>query len=282
MVSFSERRVQAFGLALCVRSVGGDPVTSPAPWVLLHGFMDQAASWDGVARCLSATGPVLSPDQRGFGLSDHVGPGGYYHFSDYLLDLEHLLANLGLERVRLVGHSMGATIASMFAAVRPERVESLQLVDGLGPAHTIPEAAADQLAQHVQGLRSPKTHRVLESIEAAAQRMLRALPALSEAEALRLARRGTREVDGGFVWRWDPLHRSRGATGFDGARYKVLLDRIQAPTRVILSERGWVRTLPDMDERLRRLGAEVVPWAGGHNPHIEDPDALAQMLLAPL
>src|SRR5690242_21631642 len=82
--------------------------------LLLHGYMDAGGTWDLVAPALAAAGhDVVAPDLRGFGRSDAVGPGGYYHFPDYVADVEALVRELAPERLAVVGHSMGGTVASL-------------------------------------------------------------------------------------------------------------------------------------------------------------------------
>src|SRR5450432_717513 len=81
--------------------------SSSAPtFVLVHGFTDLAFGWIEVAERLAAHGHVIAPDLRGHGDSDWIGPGGYYHFMDYVADLDDVIGQLARARVVLVGHSM--------------------------------------------------------------------------------------------------------------------------------------------------------------------------------
>ena len=97
--------------------------------VLLHGFLEQSAAWDPVARSLGRR--VVAPNQRGHGRSGHVGDGGWYHFWDYVGDLDQLVEHIG-GPIDLVGHSMGGTVAALYAGTRPDMVRRLVLVEGLG------------------------------------------------------------------------------------------------------------------------------------------------------
>jgi pimeloyl-ACP methyl ester carboxylesterase len=77
--------------------------------------MDAAASFDLVAPALADAGlRVVAPDLRGFGESDRVAGGGYYHFPDYVADVDALLDG----DVFVIGHSMGGTIATLLAGTR--------------------------------------------------------------------------------------------------------------------------------------------------------------------
>ena len=108
---------------------------------------------------------------RGHGDSDWVGPGGYYHFLDYLADLHELVGQVGRARVSLVGHSMGGSVAAYYAGAFPERVHKLALLEGLGPPESkdaMPARVATWLgAWKKVREKSPKSYATVE--EAAAR-----------------------------------------------------------------------------------------------------------------
>ena len=124
------------------------------PTVLLaHGFLDLAWSWKRVAERLQTAGyRCIAWDWRGHGETEHIGAGGYYHFADYALDLDALWEPLTQRRdredapVHLVGHSMGGSAVAMYASARPDRMETLALVEGLGP----PDQPIDRSAEHLR------------------------------------------------------------------------------------------------------------------------------------
>ena len=129
------------GLRLAYRVWGAE--RSPTV-VLLHGFLDTGASFAPVAQELSKRWRVVVPDHRGHGHSGHVGLGGYYHFPDYMMDLDGLIRQLGIEQVGLVGHSMGASVACYFTGAFPERVWALGLLDGIGPPGSLLHGGAPE------------------------------------------------------------------------------------------------------------------------------------------
>jgi EmrB/QacA subfamily drug resistance transporter len=103
------------------------------PVVLVHGFPDDARSWDAVSGALGAAGHrTLAPHLRGFGptrfLSDDTPRSGQP--AALAQDLVEFADALGLERFVLVGHDWGATAAQAVAALHPGRVE--RLVSSLG------------------------------------------------------------------------------------------------------------------------------------------------------
>src|SRR5258705_322890 len=85
--------------------------------VLLHGWLDHAGSFDLLAPLLP--GRTVALDFRGHGDSQWVGPGGFYHFVEYIADLDGALELLSpQEPVRIVGHSMGAAAALICAEAK--------------------------------------------------------------------------------------------------------------------------------------------------------------------
>ncbi|MFD8751291.1 alpha/beta fold hydrolase [Kitasatospora sp. NPDC059577] len=96
------------------------------PLVALHGHLSEGAVWGRLAAELGGGWRVIAPDQRGQGESERAGD---YSREGYLADLEALLDHLGLERVVLVGHSLGGINAYQFAARHPGRVEALVNVE---------------------------------------------------------------------------------------------------------------------------------------------------------
>jgi pimeloyl-ACP methyl ester carboxylesterase len=105
---------------------------SGAPVVLLHGAgVDSASlSWSEVIGPLSTHHQVFAPDLPGYGLSDR--PDIQYTMDFYVSFVEHLLDVLHLEKVSLVGISMGGAIALVLTLRSPVWVEKLVLVDTYG------------------------------------------------------------------------------------------------------------------------------------------------------
>jgi len=82
----------------------GEPVGEPL--VLVHGFLDQARSWSPFVAALQKLIKqplwIIAPDCRGHGDSGWVGAGGYYHFPDYVLDLDRIVQGLGTKTMKLI------------------------------------------------------------------------------------------------------------------------------------------------------------------------------------
>lgn len=266
--------VRGLRLRVCAWGPADGPVV-----VALHGLLDQGATWERVAIRLAATGlRVLAPDARGHGRSGHAGAGGYYHFPDYVADLDGLIRQLGLKDVSLVGHSMGGTVSCWYAATRPEGVHRVVLLEGLGPPVLPDDLAVDRMDLFLKGVARVPTHRVFATVDDAVDRMVRMNPALDRAWAATLARRVLDEVEGGLRWSWDPLHRTRAPSTFPAARFRAVLERITVPTTLVYGDRSWYR-FEDLAPREAALGPvarHTLP--ASHALTIEVPDALATLV----
>lgn len=101
------------------------------PIVLLHGWLQHFYAWRDVIPDLAADHRVICPDLRGCGWTE--APRHGYHGRDLAADVLGLLDELGLQRVRLVGHDRGADIAFDLALRHPDRVQAVVAVNAMHP-----------------------------------------------------------------------------------------------------------------------------------------------------
>jgi len=250
--------------------------------LLIHGFLDSGATWDLVAEPLARAGhTVLAPDLRGFGESNFIGAGGYYHFPDYVGDLAGIVDSLSPKRLAIIGHSMGATISALYAGTLPNRVEKLALLEGLGPPASEPDAAVDRMRTWLHDMRTlDRTPRPLASFEEALDRLARRHPQVPRDVLESRARLLTRMHSGRITWAYDPMHRTTSPTPFNLEAFKYFLRRITAPTLYVTGGLTGLRT-PDEAERLAciRATSRIDLPEAGHMMHWTAPEALAQHLL---
>ncbi|MGN6252893.1 MAG: alpha/beta fold hydrolase [Marmoricola sp.] len=128
--------------------------------LLLHGLACDHTTWDPVIRQLARDHTVIAPDLLGHGLSDK--PRADYSVGGFANGMRDLLTVLGIDKVTVVGHSLGGGVAMQFAYQFPERTERLVLVapGGLGPevtplirAVTVPGAEQFLAAATLPGVR---------------------------------------------------------------------------------------------------------------------------------
>lgn len=277
MTQASEETLTANGLAHHVIRWGDRPIDV----VLCHGFLDIGWSFDGVARELVGAGHgVASFDWRGHGRSEWVGRGGYYHFPDYVLDLDELLPQLTDRPVHLVGHSMGGSACAMFAAARPDRLATLTLIEGIGPPEMEPREPTARLRAWLDGVGKAraKSPRPMEGARAALSRMRVQNPTLPDDLGLFLVSKSTRAVEGGLQWCFDPLHKTFSPRPFQARQFEALLASIETPTLVVAGERGF--RLADEKERIDKIPNHrfvEIPDVG-HMIHWFEPHALTSVL----
>ena len=93
--------------------------------VFLHGWAGSARYWESTARAIADDFDCLLYDMRGFGRSPlpKKPPESSYELETYAHDLAELLAALKLNRIYINAHSTGASIATLFLNLYPEKVE---------------------------------------------------------------------------------------------------------------------------------------------------------------
>lgn len=115
------------GIRLQIRDWGGPP--QPAlSIVLLHGLASNARIWDLTAPLLARDFRVIAVNQRGHGGSDKPDDG--YDYATVTRDLAEVIAAFQLNLPLIVGHSWGASVALQFAAMMPQAIAGVALVDG--------------------------------------------------------------------------------------------------------------------------------------------------------
>jgi pimeloyl-ACP methyl ester carboxylesterase len=248
----------------------------------LHGWLDNAATFDALAPLLSDC-EIVALDLPGHGRSGHRAPGAWYHFIDYGSDVIAAADALGWERFVLLGHSLGGAIASVLAGAVPERIAQLWLIEALGPMSTAPAQGPELLGRALrerEGLRE-KALRVFGSVEEAAQARVKAND-LSLRAALALSARGTRAVAGGFVWSSDQRLTLTSAIRLTEEQILAYLAAIACPTLLVRAEPAPKWLPPAMMAArvaaVRDINERTLP--GSHHLHLEDPAPVAQAIAA--
>lgn len=208
--------------------------------LLLHGFMDAGGTWAAVAESLCDKGlSVLAPDFRGFGLSDRVSGGGYYHFADYVADTHALVTDLALTNLTVVGHSMGGTVACYFAAGNPA-VRALVLLEGVGPPDMSPALGPTRMRSWLAQLQRPKRQSPLASLDAAVSRLAMNHPTVPREKLQEVAQHLTTAAAGELRWAFDPLHRTTSPTLFRADAMEAFLHEITCPVLFVSGgTSGW-------------------------------------------
>lgn len=267
------------------------------PMVLVHGLTDLAWSLHPVAAAFADRYHVVSYDLRGHGDS---GQPGRYAVANFVSDLRVVIAELGLERPVLLGHSLGSMVSSWYAGTWPDDPAALVMLEGLGPPPRVGDDDPDGRVLIAQGIidtvTGDPTRRPMADIEAADARLARAHPALDDARRADLTVRSTRLLpDGGLGWKFDPYVRDWSAT-FTREAQEDRWKAIRCPVLILSGADAWERWWkpsgesrlgPGFDgpmataERDRRLGCfadvEHHEVAAGHMVHYDAPDRVVAL-----
>lgn len=287
MVSYEPRRVPRYE-TLDVRGLRyrltwwGEP--SDSPLILLHGFMDSSEAWQFLVDCLPASLSCVAPDWRGFGQSERPSRG--YWFPDYLADLDALLdALVPHGPARVIGHSMGANIAALYAGIRPKRLAWLANLEGLGPERTTPDQAPDRYGEWLDQLRQEPRPSRYESLSRLAAALRARNPRLTREKAEFIARAWTRPSDPGVELAADPRHRLVNPVLPRREEAEACWRRVEIPVLLLLGQHSERRQLLGADATedyfrsiFRDLRVVAVPSVG-HMLHHEDPETISRHIL---
>jgi pimeloyl-ACP methyl ester carboxylesterase len=194
------------------------------PFVLLHGFGNEAHIWDDFVPVIAPHYRTVALDLRGHGDSGH-DPEQRYDYEFHVRDLEAITAALGIERFVLMGHSLGGRVATLFAGAHPERLAGLILVDSgpeldaRGTTRIVLDVQKETTAAGSGGFASTGEYETLLSL---------AYPAAKPDVIARMAKHGLRrQEDGSFVRKADPaFHGARSS-----ATRKAMAEREERVTR---------------------------------------------------
>jgi pimeloyl-ACP methyl ester carboxylesterase len=279
------RRVDVRGLDYHVLEWGtpGEPMM-----VMLHGWMDVAASFQFVVSALNRDWHVVAPDWQGFGRTAWRRDG--YWFYDYIADLDALLEQVSPGApAHLVGHSLGANVAMLYAGVRASRVHSVVALDAFGiPAEKAAQAPA-KLTAWLDALAAPPSLSSYADLAAVADRLQRNNPRLPRDKADFLAGEWAEMHDDGRAYlRADPRHKLPFPIVYRMEEVEAIWSAIEAPVLWVgASDSNIPRWLaPDGDaeaEVARRMAS--VPLAeramiadAGHMLHHDQPEATARVI----
>jgi pimeloyl-ACP methyl ester carboxylesterase len=260
------------------------------PLLLLHGFGNEAHIWDDFA-------PVVAPHYRTLAL-DHRGHGdsgwdaaGRYDLDSLVRDVEAVIAELGIERLVVIGHSLGGRVAALFASRNIDRMAGLVIVD-IGP--DIDMRGAMRIRMDVEANVTPSFSSVAEYERA----LSIAYPAGQPAAIGRMARHGLRRCsDGSFELKMDPALRGamsrRDGEELDSsdpmspeAQWGALA-RISCPTLIVRGAASDILSADTADKMVDEVLADgrlAVVARAGHSVMTDNPegfrDAVTDFVLA--
>jgi pimeloyl-ACP methyl ester carboxylesterase len=278
--------VQLRGLEIHLRRWGEGASAERPPLYCLHGWLDCGDTFQFLADALVGERPLVALDWRGFGRSAWARDG--YAFTDYLADLDALLQLFSPDApAMLLGHSMGANVACLYAGVRPERVRCVVNLEGFGLPPSLPSQAPKRLRQWLSELKETPTLNDYASFEQLSEAIQRRHPQIEPLRARYLAGIWAYADEQGRVRLWgDPRHKRIFPTLYRREESEAAWREITAPMLALAGEKSsylaqWQggSALEDFLRCVPECEVKVIEGAG-HLLHLERPELIAPLIEA--
>ena len=249
--------------------------------IALHGWLDNANSFSP----LMAANPkhyVIAIDWPGHGHSQHRGADASYQLLDYVYDLYALIEHNKWQKVNIIGHSLGAIVASIFTGTFPELVNKLVLIEALGAISSKPQDTRELLKKSIVNKYREQTKRSsnkgYDSFEKAI--LARAMASDFNSDIAKiLVERSLLATDNGYKWRSDPRLKQLSPMRIVEQQAVDLLSGIEHETLLILGESGYLSLRKTLSERMAVMpNLNVHTLAGGHHLHMEYPEPVWQLI----
>jgi pimeloyl-ACP methyl ester carboxylesterase len=248
------------------------------PVLALHGWLDNAASFAQLGPLLENS-DIVAIDLPGHGCSDHRPPGSRYHFVDYIPAVLDAMTALAWPKCVLLGHSLGAAIATFTAAVEPNRVQGLFLIDGLGPHSETPQEAPARLQRSIREFSESVDKIDIEHSDL--NQMIdarRQAGRVGKQGAALLVARNTVPSETGYRWRSDPRLRLPNPQYMTEEQILAYIAQVRAPALLVIAREGMLRGRAMTKERAAVFpGLKVEELPGGHHLHLDDPESIARL-----
>ncbi|WP_018624822.1 alpha/beta fold hydrolase [Kangiella aquimarina] len=256
----------------------GDPQAEPI--LCLHGWLDNAATFHYLAPFLADKYRLIAIEFPGHGQSEHLSEDADYQFVSGISIIDGALDVLKIEKCHILGHSMGAALAMIYAGAAPHRVKSLISIDALGPFISTPEQTIEQLAQAIEQRKAKRSQkRYFNSIEDAANARAQ-VSELSAETLLPLIERGVTLCDRGYQWSSDARLKNASWIRMTEPQLEALMNNVTAEVLFIRGKQGMLQEKAAIEKRLSFLNSsEWIDLDGGHHLHMQYPEEVSQAIL---
>lgn len=247
----------------------------------LHGWLDNAASFEPLMPFLQQYN-VIAIDWPGHGQSSHRSDDAHYHFIDWVYDLLQLFSLNNWHNVNVVAHSMGAMVASAFAAAFPERVKSLTLIDAIGFITSDATMSTSMLRKGMQSrLKSANKQKskylnLSSAVDARVQ-----VSDLNYHCAELIVKRGLTLNNEYYSWRSDSRLRAISPYRLTLAQAEQYIGDIKSPVQLIYGDNGMEMVAIGKQlfaSKFKSLQEHKLQ--GGHHIHMEQAKKSAELITA--
>lgn len=238
--------------------------------ICLHGWLDNLASFYPLAEILSPHFHLLLIDLPGHGQSDPLPAGGHYYIWQNVELLHQLLQQQGLAKAHFLGHSMGGVVASLFAGSFSDKVQSLILLDSLGPMVDSSENTPKQLAKAIlDGQRSISPLRIFPALSDALSARKKSSPGMTDAALLPIVERNLACVEGGYSWSTDSRLRQQSKVRLTENQVEAFFNEIKNPVLLIAAKQGIIPSAWLQKRKAYLADVQQETIRGHHHFHAE-------------
>lgn len=252
---------------LTFKALASGPVDAPVI-LALHGWLDNAATFNELRPYFSEF-RFIALDVAGHGRSDYRPDSMPYYIWDNVTDVLEVVEQISNEPLILMGHSMGASIASLFTASFADKVSQLILIEGLAPLvyeeEHLPELMADAIIKRKK--MKQKSLRPYPSVEAAMEVRINGRWPVNAQGARWLVERGTTVAEDGVIWSSDPGVMLPSLLRMSETQVRSYMSSIQVPVTLYLGDQGLYE--PFWQDRMDLIeNLSVVTFKGNHHLHL--------------
>lgn len=267
--------------------IGGGEHTSGLRILGVHGWMDNANSFDTLAPYLPRGTELLAVDLPGHGHSAHLPAGAQYDLLTYLINLRRAVDKAGWERFVILGHSLGGGLGTIFAALFPERVMAVISLDCIILKFWSVENFQTKISLLLKTEELKKQDPLVYTEQQTIQKLMHTRhSSIDEDVAYIFLPRSASQVEGGYVWNHDQRVKAGFHTMFSTETWFKIVASVKCPVLIIPANQGvWN---PKTREAAKKLIAcyrsharwfEMTAVDGSHDVHLTHPERVAKTLL---
>ncbi|XP_015929743.1 serine hydrolase-like protein isoform X2 [Parasteatoda tepidariorum] len=267
---------------------------SAEPVLALHGWQDNAGTFDKLIPLLSSNLYIVAVDGPGHGLSSHKPKGAFYHYMEILVDIKRVIDYLKWETFSIIGHSLGGTVGLLYSSVYPEKVKNLILLDIIKPAsretHLLPSVTREGIENLLKIEKKTNDPAPVYSLKEAESRLVAGMyNQITEEGASVLLRRGCKpsECGKGVVFSRDiRVKMTEDLQKFSHDDLKAFMSKVCCNLLIIVGNKSVVvksRTPDVLDDFLEVYEKncrtfKVVKVEGNHFVHLNNPERVAPLI----
>lgn len=262
------------------------------PILAIHGWQDNAGSWDPLAELIPEEYSLLAIDLPGNGFSSHLPPFQNYYTSDTVAVISRIKRHFGFGKLNLLGHSGGSTCCFLYAAVFPENTASYFGVDYVINCYKDEEKRANELGKIIDkkielGLREHSASRSYSWDEAKDVWIKATRNSLDDRSAQILMIRGlTKVANGNYIFSRDHRLKTDDINIFNPEQVQELAENVDCHVHLVkgLQSHFFQSSLKNIPELLNFIKKKAKSFSyselvGKHHLHMDIPEQILPLLL---